>query len=413
MERFVVRQPVFDRNQDVFGYKIICSSHHPESLDSLAQSHLTLKEIENTFLLIGFDKITRGRPAFVDLTRSLFEGEAEVTLPKEWTIVEVSYGPEPAAALLSSCRHLKEQGFTLAADYSLMLVPELAPLASLVDIVRTRMDGKADVLRAVRERLASNGMRFLAERVHTRDDFQQASNAGYDYFQGYFFSEPIIISEREIPQYELSQLRILHEINRPELDYRSLENVIKQDVSLSYRLLKYINSAFFGFRQKVSSIKQALTLLGEREIKRWASLVIFTNLGRNKPAELVVASLIRANFCESLAASVGMRESGPELFLMGLFSMLDALLGRPLAEILEDMPLSDDIKNALVGKRNKFKSLFDLVVSYERGDIRDFVALAARLNIKEGTVTGLYLEAMERAEDSLQLYGPEKTAPTK
>lgn len=411
MERIVVRQPVFDRNQDVFGYKIICSSHQPQSLDYLAQSSLTLKEVENTFLLIGFDKITRGRKAFVDLTRSLFEGEAETTLPRDLTIVEISYALEPADALLNSCRCLKEAGYTLAADHSLMLHSELAALAPLVDIVKTKMDGKADELKAVRERLLPNGKRFLAERVNTREDFQLASNSGYDYFQGYFFSEPVIISEKEIPQYELSQLRILHEVNRPDMDYRALENVIKQDVSLSYRLLKYINSAFFGFRQKVSSIKQALTLLGEREIKRWASLVIFTNLGKNKPAELVVASLIRANFCESLAASVGLKESGPELFMMGLLSMLDALLGRPLGEIIEDLPLSDDIKKALSGKRNKFKSLFDLVVSYERGDIRDFVALASRLNIKEGTITGLYLEAMERAEDSLQLYGPQKTSP--
>ncbi|MHC1743699.1 MAG: EAL and HDOD domain-containing protein [Syntrophobacteraceae bacterium] len=409
MERIVVRQPIFDSKQVVFGYKILCSSHHSETTNELLQPDLSLKEIENTFLLIGFDKITSGKKAFVDLTRSLFEGETEITLPKDLTVVEISYCLESSETLIRSARWLKEQGYALAADASVMTAEGLGPLGPLVDIVKTKIKADGSGIPAVERLPFANGKKFLAEAVNTRAELKLAVDAGYDYFQGYFFSDPVIITEREIPQYELSQLRILHEVNRPELDYRSLENVIKQDVSLSYRLLRYINSAFFGLRQNVSSIKQALTLLGEREIKRWASLIIMTGMGKNKPAELVVASLIRANFCEALAGSLGHKESGPELFMMGLFSMLDVFLGRPLKEIIEDMPLSEDIKSALSGKKNKFKSLFDLVVSYERGDIKTFLALASRLNVKEGTITGLYLEALERAEESLQLYGPQKT----
>jgi c-di-GMP-related signal transduction protein len=410
MEHIVVRQPVFDRSQDVFGYKILCSSHQPGSPDASVRSDASLKEIENTLLLIGFDRITRGKRAFVDLTKSLFAGDIEITLPKDFTVVEISHCLEATETLLHSCRRMKEVGYSIAADISVMKHEGLLLLDPLVDLVKARVGGTEAHLAGAQEMSSSRGKKFIAEKVNTREEFDLALDAGYDYFQGYFFSEPIIISEKDMPQYELSQLRILHEVNRPDMDYASLENVIKQDVSLSYRLLKYINSPFFGFRRDVSSIKQALALLGEREIKRWASMVVLTGLGKNKPAELVVASLIRANFCAALAATVGMKDGVPEAFMMGLFSMLDAFLGRPLNEILEDMPLSEDIKKALSGKRNKYKGLFDLVVSYERGDIRSFMALASKLNIKEGTITGLYLESMDRAEDALQLYGPLKTS---
>lgn len=409
MEHMVVRQPVFDRNQAVFGYKLICSSHRLGSESSPAHPDASVTEIESTLFLIGFDKITRGKKAFIDLTRSLFDGSTEVSLPKDATIVEISYCLDAIDTLVRSCRQFKEAGYTLAADSSLMQHGGLAPLHPLVDMIKMKLDEKEPGPRRAPETASRAGVRFVAEKVNSREAFELALNAGFDYFHGYFFSDPVIIAERDIPQYELSQLRILHEVNRPDLSYKSLENVIKQDVSLSYRLLRYINAPFFGFRSEVSSIKQALSLLGEREIRRWASQVVVTGLGKSKPAELVVASLIRANFCETLAVSLGLKDRRHELFMLGLFSMLDAILGRPMQVILEDMPLAPDIKNVLLGKKSRYTALFDLVVSYERGNIRKFVALASKLGIREGAITGLYMNSIERAEDSLQLYGPEKT----
>jgi c-di-GMP-related signal transduction protein len=409
MERIVVRQPVFGRRQDVVGYKILCSSQQPEALHSLDHLEASLKEIENTFLLIGFDRITGNKRAFIDLTRSLFAGETELTLPKDLTIVEISYCMEPADTLLRSCRKLKESGYVIAAGNFIINHEDLGPLVELVDIIKSRPVDMDDGLTRFKESSASDGKRFLAEEVNTRQEFDLALAAGYDYFQGYFFSDPVIISRRDIPQYELTQLRVLYEVNRRDMDYAALEHVIKQDVSLSYKLLKFINSAFFGLRREVSSIKQALALLGEREIKRWTSLVVLNSLGKNKPSELVLASLVRANFCEALAGRVGLKNDASEAFIMGLFSMLDAFLGRPLDELIAEMPLSADIKKALSGQKSKYKRLLDLVLSYERGNLKSFFALAAKLKIKEYAVTDLYLSAIDRAEDALQIYGPDKT----
>lgn len=410
MERMVVRQPVFDKDQNVFGYKILCFSERPDTLESLDHTNTSLSEIENAFLVIGFNRITGGKRAFVDLTNSLLAGETQIALPNELTVAEISYRDEAKSMLLQSCRKLKEAGYALAADADILKHEDALPLMDLVDIFKSQVREDDPWPSALRERLSARGKKFLAEGVNSREEFHLALGSGCDYFQGYFFSEPVIITGKDIPGYELTQLRILNEVNQPDVDYAALEKAIKQDVSVSYKLLKFINSAYFGLRREVSSIKQALALLGEREIRRWASLVVMTGLGKNKPAELVVASLIRANFCEYLAARIGLKDKASEIFLMGLFSMLDTFIGRPIEEIVAEMPLAEDIKSALSGKRNKCRRLLDLVVSYERGDVKPFLALASKLNVKEGTITDLYLHSIDRAEDALQLYGPEKTS---
>lgn len=411
MERIVVRQPVFDKNQAVFGYKILILHQRHNSIESSACTESSLKEMESTFLLMGFERITRGKKAFVDLTASLCAGETDIHLPQDLTVVEISHCPEAGGeALLGSCRELKEKGYVIAVGSSFPHHADFLPLMDLADIVKIPANETTAPFSGFLEAQRAKEKRFLAEKVDTRAQLAHARDTGFDYFQGSFFSEPVIISGRDMPQYDLTQLRLLHEVNKPSMRYGQIEAVIKQDVSLSYKLLKFINSAFFGSRREVSSIKQALTLMGENEIRRWTSLAVLAGLGKEKPAELVVASLIRANFCELLAARTGLADKVHEAFMMGLFSTLDVFLGRPLKEIMQEMPLPEDIKLALCGKRSDFKKLLDLVRSYEAGDIRSFLNLASKLRIKEGTVTDLYLQSIDRAEDALQLYGPQKAS---
>ena len=226
--------------------------------------------------------------------------------------------------------------------------------------------------------------KFLAEKVETLDEFKSALSMGYSFFQGYFFSKPIIVPGKAIPGYKLNYMRMLQETNKRELDFRALERIIKQDMTLCYTLLKYINSAYFGFRDEVTSLLSAIVLLGEKEIRRWASLVLFTLMGVDKPPEVVLRSLIRAQMCELLAADLGLKGHESELFLMGMFSMLDVLIGRPLAEILEDMNLAKEVKGALLGQENGYRDLYDLVVSYESGDWDRCFESASRLNVRGG-----------------------------
>jgi EAL and modified HD-GYP domain-containing signal transduction protein len=199
-----------------------------------------------------------------------------------------------------------------------------------VDFLSTEKGARSGLV----QEFGPSGVRFLAEKVETLEMLEEAKEIGYTYCQGYFFSKPKIISGKDIPGFKLHYLGVLQEIHRPELDFGRLSEIIKREVSLSFKLLRYINSAFFGLRNKISSLKQALLLLGEREIRKWMTLVTLATLGEDKPEEVVTQSILRAKFCESLAPFAGLFRRSGDLFLMGMFSMIDAILDRPLSEIL-------------------------------------------------------------------------------
>ena len=188
---------------------------------------------------------------------------------------------------------------------------------------------------------------------------------------------------------------MLQEINSPEMDFRKIEDLIKREVSVSYKLLRYINSAFFGLRRKVESIRQALALLGERNIKKWISLIALSSMGEDKPMELAASSLIRAQFCESLAPKMGMRDREHDLFLMGLFSMIDAIIDRPMAEILDELSISEDIKVALSGGENRFRDVYETILAYEKGDWEQFSVLATKLGLDEAEVPNFHFNSVE------------------
>ena len=265
---------------------------------------------------------------------------------------------------------------------------------------------KVDFMQSTREesqaivRKFGNGHgKFLAEKVETLDEFKSDRSMGYSFFQGYFFSKPIIVPGKAIPGYKLNYMRMLQETNKRELDFRALERIIKQDMTPCYTLLKYINSAYFGFRDEVTSLLSAIVLLGEKEIRRWASLVLFTLMGVDKPPEVVLRSLIRAQMCELLAVDLGLKGHESELFLMGMFSMLDVLIGRPLEEILEEMTLAKEVREALLGQQNGYRDLYDLVVSYESGDWDRCFESASRLNLNRKGIPETYLKAVDWAEE--------------
>jgi len=322
-------------------------------------------------------------------------------------IVEILEEIEPAAVLIESCRKLKAVGFQLALGDFALALDSTHPLLDLIDFIKIDFSERpAPEIKVVIDRIAARGIKFLAHGVDTREEFQLALDAGFDYFQGSFFNKPVVIPNRDIPAYKLNQLRILHELNRDDLDFGSLEKVIKQDAALSYKLLTCVNSVVFGVRPTVSSIRHALTLLGEHEIRKWASMVTLTDLAQDKPSELLVISLVRANFCASLAPIVGMRTKVQELFLVGLLSLLDVIVGRPMAELIQSMPLGSDIQTALLGGGNQYRAILSLVVSYERGDLERFFVQACELNMDEALVTDLYLRSIDLTEEAMQLYGP-------
>jgi EAL and modified HD-GYP domain-containing signal transduction protein len=316
-------------------------------------------------------------------------------LPAEWAAVEILETIEPDMEVIAACEKLKQAGYLLVLD-DFEYREQYKPLMDLADIV------KVDVLTTSEEQrenlarwLMPLGIHLLAEKVETWEIFQQTCQMGYTYFQGYFFRKPAVLSTKDIPGFKLHYLQILQEIHRPELNFGQLEETIKQEISLSYKLLRYINSVFFGLRRQVDSIKQALVLLGEQQIKKWFSLVLLTSMGEDKPEELIVQTVIRAKLLESLAPRVGLSGRVDDLFLMGLFSLIDAIMDQPLPDVLRQIPISGDVKMALLGERNRLREVYEYILAYESGDWGKVSEQGLQLGIEEAESAGLYLEAVE------------------
>lgn len=322
-------------------------------------------------------------------------------LPQEAIVVEILEVVEPDAEVLAACRRLRQAGYTIALDdfqdrrggHPLLEVAHMVK----VDFLAT----DAAERRALAGRLVPRGIRCLAEKVETWEILREAQELGYTYFQGYFFSRPVVLARKDIPGFKLNYLRLLQEIHRPELNFRQMEDIIGRDTSLSYKLLRYLNSVFFGLRQPVGSIRHALVYLGEREIRKWVTLVALASMARDKPEELLVQALIRAKFCEALAPFVGLSPRSGELFLTGMFSLIDAMLDRPLPEILEEMPVADDVKAALLQQGGPLRGPYECMLAYVAGEWEQLESSSAGLGIQEGITPGLYVDAVRWCRESL------------
>lgn len=402
MNVFIARQPIFDRNLKVYGYEILSRSGAHNAFTGTDGDQASIDVIGNTFLTIGLRRLTGGKRAFINFTRRLFLDQIGLKLPRELTVIEILEDLKPDPQLIEVCSRLRDAGYQLALDDFMARHSQLLPLIKLADIVKVDFMGMPDrEKRDIARCIASHGPRLLAEKVETREEFQLALECGYTLFQGFFFSKPEMIPSRDIPGYKLNHLRMLQQLSRRDLHYDALAETIRQDLSLSYKLLNFINSAYFSVRRKVSSVKQAMMLMGEDEIRKWASLVTLTGLGHDKPQELMVTALARANFCESMASRAGLRGREGELHMVGLLSLLDVLVGRPLGEVIETMPLGREIKAALNSEQGPYRRVLDLILLYEKAEWNRLPMIMAELRLGAEQVAGAYLDSLERAEQIL------------
>ncbi|MCX8117547.1 MAG: HDOD domain-containing protein [Desulfobacterota bacterium] len=394
MDTFIARQPIFDMKMRAYGYELLFRSGLENVFRHPDPNQASSKVISDTFFLHDLASLTRGRRAFINITRDLLLEELLFLIPKEKLVVEILENVPPDEEVVRACEKLKRAGYLLAMD-DFVYDERYQPLIRLADFIKVDfLATKEAERRELVERLSPSGVRFLAEKIETVEMFREAKALGYSYCQGYFFSRPKVISGKDIPGLKLHYLHLLQEIHRPELDFPKLTEIVRREVSLSYKLLRYINSAFFGLRNKISSLKQALLLLGEREIRKWITLVTLATLGEDKPEEIVLQSILRAKFCESLAGLSGLSDRSDDLFLMGMFSMIDGLLDRPLSEILEGLPIAEEIKGALLGEENRLGGIYQYLLAYEQGRWERLSELGDRLRIDETKVSSLYLEAV-------------------
>jgi EAL and modified HD-GYP domain-containing signal transduction protein len=402
---YVARQPIFDRRKRIFGYELLfrdgTANVYPNVNGDKASSEL----ISSSLLTVGLERLTGGKRAFVNFTEDLLIRNVPSLFSKDILVVEVLEDVPATDCALTACRTLNATGFTVALDDFVYGSPAMSflPFASLVKLDFRSADA-ARIGRNVKE-LSVYPVKFLAEKVETPEDFVAASDVGFNYFQGFFFSKPHTLKARDITpsKSSLALLQVMAEANREDFEYDRLETLIKRDVSLSYKLLRYINSAYFRRAREISSIRQAMLMLGELGIRRFISLIAMAKLAESKPDELARTSIVRARFCEQLSkASAGGRVQGSELFTTGLFSLIDAILDQTMGHVMKTLPLSESIKAALVRGEGELSGFVNLVRHYEAGNWQEVSAAALDLGIDDRAIPPIYLDALGWA-DSLAL----------
>jgi c-di-GMP-related signal transduction protein len=390
----VARQPILTGDEKVFGYELLFRDgvddyfHNPDP-DAASRSTLS------TSMLIGLDVLCDGRRAFINVTRDVLLKDYITLLPSSQTVVEILETVPPDDVVRAACQRLKEGGYQIALDDFTVDDPRES-LTDLADIIK--VDLRAIAPEQAAELVKRHGpwrCRMLAEKVETREEFVAAKKAGFVYFQGYFFRRPEMLSTHEIPANQLNYLRMWQAVARPELDIREVEQVIKGEASLCYRLLRYLNSAAFGFGTEIHSVRHALSLLGEREVRRWIRLVATLGAGQNKSSDLVLSALVRGRFCELLSPTVGAGDS--DLFLMGLLSVMDAILEIPMARVLENVPVDQESKAVLLGGASRLRPFYQLMLAQESGEWETARELAGQLHLSESEVAEKYWEAMQWA----------------
>ena len=394
--QFVARQPILTADEKVFGYELLFRDgvedfFHADDPDAASRSTL------NTAMLLGLDVLCDGRRAFVNCTRDILLKDYITLLPSEKAVAEILETVPADDLVVAACRRLKEAGYTIALDDFAVNDPREA-LTEIADIIKVdiRETSAADAAAMVK-RYGPWRCRMLAEKVETREEFLATKKAGFLYFQGYFFRRPEILTAQEIPANRLNYLRMLKAVSQRELDVREIENLVKSEAALCYRLLRYLNSAAFGFATEIHSVRHALAILGEREVRRWIRLVATLGAGQGKTSELVLSAMVRARFCELLSPKIPHGDS--DLFLMGLLSLMDAILEIPMAQVLDNIPIDQETKAALLGEGSRLGPFYQLMLAQEFGDWKTATGLTSQLHLTESDVADCYWQAMQWARE--------------
>ena len=364
---FIARQPIFNRNLQVVGYELLFRGHG-YTADALIDNpeRATATVVLNTFTELELERIVGTKTAWVNVSREFLLDGLVHAIPPGLGGLEISEDEQFDEDLVAALRDLKDQGYRLALD-DFRGRPNAEPVLGLFDVIKLNMPALGrDALRRVVERLRPLGATLLADKLATQADHEFCVGAGCDLFQGYFFCRPAMVGTQGISANRLALLQVVAALHDSGVELKDVEQLIARDVALSFRMLRYVNSAYFGLRGDVRSIGQALALLGLDNVRRWATLSVMASVD-DKPTELTVTALIRARFCELAGAQLQIATPA-ELFTLGLFSVIDAMMDAPMHDVVESLPLAEDMRDALVLRQGTMGQLLDCVTALEAGE---------------------------------------------
>lgn len=389
----VARQPILDRYSRVVAYELLFRRSSDVQTCDVSRDNASAQVIVDGVMSIGLDNLVRGKRAFVNVTREVLVSGAASLLPRDQVVIELLEDIQPDPEVIAACTALKRAGYPIALD-DFAVTAESSPLLALADYVKVDFlaldtpEARHATIAAVRDA----GVRLLAEKIETTEQFEAATAEGFMFFQGYFFARPSVREMKRAPAARIGYVSLLHKLSDPEITVFDLEEVIKHDASLTYRVLRAVNSAATALRVEIRSIRHAIVLLGRDTIRRWASLWALAAMSDPSRDELVASSVMRARCCELLDASS--RNNAGTGFLLGMCSLLDVILDQPMETVLAQLPVDAEVRAALLGEANARRTLLDCVIAYERADWDLSEQLAREAGLDTRVLPGAYEEAL-------------------
>jgi c-di-GMP-related signal transduction protein len=395
--RYVARQPILDLRGKVHGYELLFRDG-PE-LAFRGDGELATRTMIDNTVLFGLRQLTCGLPAFVNCTADTLTGDLVSILPSGMTVLEILETVNPWREVVDACRKLKAWGYRLALD-DFLWKPGMEPLVEIADYIKVDFT-LADRQERVKllHRLSGHTVALIAEKVETQEQLAEAREEGFTLIQGYYFCRPTLLENRKVPVNRLSQVEILRLLQDDTFDLHEVARLVKCDASLTYRLLRLINSPFCAMQQEVRSVHGALIAVGEETFRRLATLAIASELNAGQPPELLRMALVRGRFCELASGTCGLNRT--EQYLLGLLSLLPAMLRLPMRELTPLLPLREEIRLALMGADIEERCLLAWLERHELGDWAacEWIVEARRLDA--GSLLGCYEKAVTWAEAAL------------
>ncbi len=399
MEFLIGRQAILDKNGKTFGYELLYRENIAKNVSQtdLDGNAATSRVIVNAFINMGIDKIAKNGRVFINFTRDLLVERVYEMLPKEKIVVEVLEDVVAEDEILKSLKNAKEQGYLIALD-DFVFLDHLEEMVKLADIIKVDfLELSRDEIKKQVEKYKKYNLKLLAEKVETEDDYRFALNLGFELFQGFYFTKPVIEAKKGLAPYQANIVKALRLINDPNSEIEDIIDLISGDIYLNTKLLALVNSPYFGLRTKVKTVKKAVSLLGLKKTKEWLNVLMVSKLAEDKPQELVIISTVRAKFAELLAKPFKLEPENA--YYMGLFSLIDSILGVKLEDVLKEMNyLDNDIKDALSGEPNSYRELLEFIILYENGDFLSAEEIIKKHELSDENINKYYLEAIEFAD---------------
>lgn len=394
----LARQPIFDREMVVCGYELLSrSSSLLDHFSDLDPSAATDRVIGDALLNLDLRWLTGGLPAYINFTRDRLVDGSVRAVPAESVVIELPGTIEPDKEVMDACRALRDAGYRLAMD-NWVGGDQRRPLLGVVHEVKINvLTTDAAEQRALVHLARDHGLRVTAEKVETGAQYAEATALDCDAFQGYFLQQPGLVHGKRMAPAHQGYVQLLRAVDEPLIDYDAVAQLVKRDVALSWKLLNYLNTTRFGWREKADSVRHAVVLLGDRGLRQWVSLTALSGAAEEQLDEAVTAAIVRARTCELLALE--MDGVAPlDAFLGGMFCLIDVIIDEPLADALSRVSVPAAVRAALLEGQEPLAGLFTAVRAYERGDRDASDEAAAAVGLSPSAIGARHLEAVTWAQ---------------